>query len=214
MKKLTTLSILFIFLLTACGASGGTSGGPSSPGNPAAQAVPLAEQLAVGILKLDGTPQAITSDQAKQLIPLWQVYKDLSSSDTSSQQEVDALVTQIQETLTAEQNKAITDMNLTRQDVFDTLQQLGISFGGGRQGGASANGTQTPRNGGGGGGFPGGDGGGFPGGGGGGGGQPPSAQQIATFQASGGAAGGGGFNRIPSGLLDAVIALLQKVAAP
>ena len=213
-KTLITILILFTLTLTACSASnaqaenpdGNTSGGGN--GNSFGTApLPLASELVVGTFKLEGTPNAVTADEAAQLLPLWQTYKDLSTSTSAAPQEIDALAQQIQETLTPAQAQAITDMKLTRQDLFKTMQELGI---------ASANrpnASGTPRPGGGngfgGGGVPGG---GAPGGGQGfNNGQNLSPQQIATFQARRSQNGGSGqFNRIPSGLFDALIKLLQS----
>ena len=213
-KTLITILILFTLTLTACSASnaqaenpdGNTSGGGN--GNSFGTApLPLASELVVGTFKLEGTPNAVTADEAAQLLPLWQTYKDLSTSTSAAPQEIDALAQQIQETLTPAQAQAITDMKLTRQDLFKTMQELGI---------ASANrpnASGTPRPGGGNG-F---GGGGVPGGGAPGGGQGVnnvqnlSPQQIATFQARRSQNGGSGqFSRIPSGLFDALIKLLQS----
>ena len=207
MRRMTlALVIIFSLTLTACGVSSPEPSGSNSQNGFATGALPESTQLIIGILKLDGTPQAVTPDQARQLIPLWQVYKDLANSDNVAQPEIDALVTQIQETLTPNQTQAIAEMKLTLQDMADTMQKMGIAFGRG----ATASGTQTPGNGGGG--FPGGGGSGFPGGGQGNG-QQPSQQQIATFPAER-TQGSGGFNRTPVGLIDALIEYLQRTAGP
>jgi hypothetical protein len=202
MKKNFITILLITLILTACGASNATA--TDSNGNfGTAAPLPLAMQLVVGTFKLEGTDNAVTADQAAKLLPLWQVYKDLSASTSAAQEEVDALAEQIQETMTPEQVQAITDMKLTRREIFQTMQDLGI---------ASANrpnASGTPRPGGGGNGF---GGGGGPGGGQGfNNGQNLSAQQIATFQARRAQNGGSGqFNRIPPALYDALINLLQS----
>jgi hypothetical protein len=224
-KTLIPILILFSITLTACGASsaqaanptgntngnGGGAGGGNGNFSGTPTPLPLASELVIGTFKLEGTANAVTADEAAKLIPLWQVYKDLSASTSAAQAEIDALATQIQGTMTPEQVKAITDLKLTRQDEFKTMQDLGISFGN------RPNASGTPRPGGGGGG----GGGGFPGGGGGGGGVPGaggggnngqnlSPAQIATFQARRAQGGGGQFNRIPGPLYDALIKLLQS----
>jgi hypothetical protein len=56
----------------------------------------------------------------------WQVYQELSQSDTAAQAEIDGLVEQIEETMTADQMQAITAMNITQQDVFTAMQ--GVAF--------------------------------------------------------------------------------------
>jgi hypothetical protein len=227
--------LVLIIVLAACGAKpgsttgqGGGSGAPAANGTPGAgfntRPLPLAESLLIGTFKLSGTSSALTPTQAAALVPLWQAYAQLTSSNTAAQAEVDAVVSQIQSTMTPQQVQAITAMKLTRQDLFTTMSSLGLSNGFGN----NANGTPgfrgTPRaGGGGGGGFPGGGGGGggFPGGGGvpGGGGGVPG---------TGGTGGTGGTrptanptqialraqfaNRIPQPLMDALIAMLQKTA--
>jgi hypothetical protein len=205
-KTFITILILFMLTLTACGASS-TSQANSNDRNNSAP-LPLAMQLVVGTFKLEGTDKAVTAEEAAKLIPLWQVYKDLSVSTSAAQEEIDGLASQIQETMTPEQVQAITDMKLTRREIFQTMQDLGI---------ASANRpttSGTPRAGGGGGGFPGGGPGGPPVGGGGQGfnnGQNLSPAQIATLQARRSQNGGSGqFNRIPPALYDALIKLLQS----
>lgn len=83
---LINLITIFTILLTGCSsasvamvsASNGLSG---------------ATKLALGTLKLEGTSQAVTAAQAAELLTLWEGYKSLSNSNTSSQVELDALVT-------------------------------------------------------------------------------------------------------------------------
>jgi uncharacterized membrane protein YgcG len=215
MKKAITFSVLTIFalILTACGSSASAQGNNASGQSNGNSSTPLPEsaKLLIGTLKLDGTPQAVTAQQAAQLIPLWQLLESLETSNTAASQEVDATVQQIQSAMTTEQIQAIDGMNITRRDEFTTLQQMGL---------VPANASGTPAPGGrtqgqGGGGFGGGGfgGGGFGGGGnpgGGGGGQGNrtfNPSQIATAQAA--RAAGGGANRLPSTLIDALIKYLQ-----
>jgi hypothetical protein len=225
-KTLVTILILFALTLTACGAtnaqavnpagnasSNGTSTGGGNGNSFNTAPLPLAMKLVVGTFKLEGTANAVTADQAAQLLPLWQVYKDLSVSTSAAQEEIDALADQIQGTMTPEQVQAITDMNLTRREIFQTMQDLGIESGNR----PNASGTPRPNSGQGGSFQGGGPGGGPPGGGPGGGqgfnnGQNLSPQQIATFQARRTQNGGGNgqLNRIPPALFDALIKLLQS----
>ena len=212
MKKiiLTTLMLLGLSL-TACSP---TSGGANPD-------LPITTQLVVGTMKLDGTEQEVTSEQAAELLPLWQVYSELSVSDTVAQEELDALVEQIQDALTTEQMKTITDMQLTRQDTFALMQKEGINPGGGpglsaeqiatAQAGRGSGSGFTPPDGGG---FAPPDGaGGFPGGTGqGSGGQSLSPEQIATAQ-GGRASGVGDPNRIPTALIDLLIKYLEDRAS-
>lgn len=122
--KPSTLSILMIagILLTACSSS------PTGASIVAMNtSLPLETQIAVGTLKLAGTDQEITVEQARDLLVYWEVYKDLGQSQTAAQAEVDGLVAQIQETMTSNQLKAIADMNLTQQDVNASMQ--GVTAG-------------------------------------------------------------------------------------
>lgn len=212
-KIILPLFLISIFLLSACG--GATTA--TAQGNANQQGLPLSEKLAIGTLKLEGTGSAISAKQAADLLPLWQVYSSLITSDTAAQEEKDALAEQIQETMSSDQVKGIEAMNLSQRDVFASMQQLGITTSQ-----VSANGTPQPN---GGGAFPGGGqfiggGGAFPGGGnftgggnrnGGGNGTQLSPQQIATAQARR-AANGGGFNnnRLLTPLVEAVIKLLES----
>jgi hypothetical protein len=44
---------------------------------------------------------AVTAEQAQELLPLWETLKVLESSDTAATQEKDALIEQIQETMSS-----------------------------------------------------------------------------------------------------------------
>ena len=171
-------------------------------------------KLAIGTLKLEGTENAITPEQASDLLPLWQVYLSLVDSDTAAQAEIDGLVDQISTTLTDSQHQAIDDMQLSQPDMMSVMQEMGISMGNRPQ---SASDSEQSGNSGG---FPGGgdgfappDGGGMPSGDMPSGGNMPtlSEDQIATAQASGGAPGMG--SSIPTPLIEAVIEYLQKTAS-
>jgi hypothetical protein len=121
--KRTALSILTIFAiaLTACSAlSNGASISSAQTGNK----LSTATQLVVGTLKLEGTTQEITAEQARELSIYWYVYDELSRSDTAAQEEIDGLVDQIQESMTSEQLQAISDMQLTQQDVSNVTYEL------------------------------------------------------------------------------------------
>jgi hypothetical protein len=74
------------------------------------------------MLKLDGTTQDVTVEQAEQLLLYWQVYKELSQSETAAQDKIDGLIAQIQETMTDDQMQAIRDMDVTQQDVFTATE--------------------------------------------------------------------------------------------
>jgi hypothetical protein len=225
MKKITlTIFTILVLTLTACGgASNNPQAGPADPVSSSENTLPLSTQLLIGTFKLEDTDLAVTAEQANELIPLWQVLQSISSSDTAAQEEMDALVEQIQETMTAEQVQAIEAMNLTSQDMFTIMQEQGLGGGGPMmtQGtpAAGSNGEfPAPPAGGGdfigpaGGGPPGGGGG--PGGGGPSGGQGLSPDQIATAQARRAENGGSTFrfNGTPAPLIEALVKFLQGKA--
>lgn len=218
MKKTTlaVLSILVVLTLTACGAaSNDPQADPAKLTDSYADAISVSSQLLVGAFELEGTDLAVTPEQAGELLPLWQVLQSLSASDSTAQAEMDALVDQIEETMTPEQIQAIKAMNLTQEDMFAMLQERGL----GGQGGSAVSGGGTmpvpptgsdgqpyvPGSGGG----PGG-GGGF----GGGQGQGLTPEQIATAQARRAEEGGGlRLLNTPAPLIEALIQLLEDRAA-
>jgi hypothetical protein len=121
--KLTILcTLLFIVAILLGGCSGEAAATVS-----ASNGLSTATRLALGTLKLEGTDQAVTVSQATELLTLWQGYQSLSSNDTASAVELDALEEQIQSTMTAEQIKAIDALDLTDQSVSDLMQSLGDS---------------------------------------------------------------------------------------
>jgi uncharacterized lipoprotein YehR (DUF1307 family) len=227
MKKLiiTIIIAILVLALTACGSSNTASNrqqfSSNQSGNATTAELPLASKLVIGSFKLEKTDNAITAKQAAELLPLWQVYQQLSTSDTAAQEEITALAEQIQETMTADQMKAIDGMSLTRRDMFTFMQEQGIQFSNNRQQAGQGNSTRSnngnfPQPGGGGDFFvrpatsngSGGGGGGF------GGGQGFSPQQIATAQARRTANGGSSFrlDGTPTPLIEAFVKLLQEKA--
>lgn len=122
-RNALTLLMVFAIALTACGTSSASIPANATAGNN----LPAISQIAVGTLKLAGTQQDVTTDQAKDLLVMWKVYEEISQSSTSAQEEVDALADQIQETMTTAQMQAITDMNLTQQDVFAAMQSADVN---------------------------------------------------------------------------------------
>jgi len=140
-KTITLISILMIlFGLTACGSGAANA----DPGTAQAadsllptdydNALPATTQLVVGTLKLDGTANEVDLQTATELLPLWQAAKSLSSSDSTAPEELNALFKQIEETMTPDQIQAIEAMKLTRDDMTQVFQQMGMNSaaGGGR----------------------------------------------------------------------------------
>lgn len=106
-----TLLLLLIMALILAGCGGSTSDAASQASNSQSEAgmpapagstgeLTTALQVAIG--------NAVTAGQAAELLPLWQTLQVLYSSDTAAALEIDALTSQIQDTMTAEQMQAIT----------------------------------------------------------------------------------------------------------
>ena len=210
MKKFIFSSVAMLAItLAACTTS--TAGTPTGS---TSDDLPTETQLAVGTLKLAGTDQDVTADQAKELVVYWEVYKDLSQSETAAQAELDGLTAQIQETMTDVQMKAITDMNITQQDVLTSMQGValvasnssdstvslpsGSASGGGMPAGGPADGGVPP------------DGGGMPA-------EMGGAAQVSGIgqsQNTQASSGSTVIAEVPAALVEAVIqALQQKIAA-
>lgn len=121
--------LLIAFILSGC--SGGTAAATTAVQSAAAigQTLTLNEKLAAGTLKLEGSDLAVTTEQAKELLPLWKAVKTLSSSDTASQLEIEAVYQQIQDTLTAEQLASIEALDLSGSNMQQLMTDLGIEAG-------------------------------------------------------------------------------------
>jgi hypothetical protein len=90
------------------------------------QALPVSSQLALGIYRLEETADAVTPEQAKALLPLWQA---LQSESLESEAETNAVLKQIEGALASEQLSAIAEMQLTRESLGQWMQERGVEFG-------------------------------------------------------------------------------------
>lgn len=136
MKAFRFLIILSIpiFLLFACAPVAEVA--PAAPTSIAGEylatdyddAASLRNQLAFGILKLDGTPNAVTSEQAGKLVPLWQAIVALSGDTTTADEELTAVQDQIVEALTPEQLQSIAAMKITNAGLDVFYAEYGIVF--------------------------------------------------------------------------------------
>jgi uncharacterized membrane protein YgcG len=137
-KKIVAVLLALVLLagLTACAvfnsagtdqsaASGNTRGQQFEPAS-----MPVEMKLAIGTLKLEGTQNAVTAEQAKNLLPLRQALKSISTSDNAAQEEINALYTQIEESMSADQVKAIEDLTWTQEDLAALRETYGIQSGG------------------------------------------------------------------------------------
>jgi hypothetical protein len=226
MNKKRILSLiavsLFAILLAGCGTAKAVSTSTSSDRLNASYtgALPVETQLVLGTLKLEGTSLAVDSAAAAKLVPLYSLLQQMTASGTSAQAEIDAVLDQIQGTMTPDQIHAIAAMKLTQTDLQSYLGQNGksaqvssgtpassSSSGGGFP--ADPGGGGVPPSGGGGpsGGAPGDGAGGVPAGGSG---SSLSQNQIATLQAQKTGTPGFSGSGTPAFLVNQLIQLLQK----
>lgn len=87
-------------------------------------ALDVSSQLALGTMKLEGTANAVTPDQAAALLPLWQALQ----GGVTAQMEVNAVLAQIERTMTQEQLEAIAAMQLTTDDLAAWAEENGVSM--------------------------------------------------------------------------------------
>jgi hypothetical protein len=113
-------SLLLVFALAGCQSMAGSTSQPAAAQTSAVQA-----KLAAGTLMLEGTGQAVTAEQAADLLPLWKAVKSLSKSSTTSAVEMQALYDQITETMTADQVQAIKGMSLSQDDMASLMSKYG-----------------------------------------------------------------------------------------
>src|SRR3989304_6180795 len=129
MKHLTLVTLtLVLALLTACSTPATATPAPSSgEATPVAvvaadstptpfaaaylsieyaDAASLRNQLAFGALRLEGTATAVTPEQARPLLPLWQAIVALSGSETTAEEELTAVQNQIAEAMAPAQMQA------------------------------------------------------------------------------------------------------------
>ena len=130
-------SFCLILVLAACSALqpvGQADNQPASNPNPQEQLQKtngqppdsLQARLAIGLLKLEGSPQALTADQASQLLPHWQTIKTLYAANPPSKTALDNEYQQVEKILTADQTQAIKNLPLTFNNILDLMKSLGI----------------------------------------------------------------------------------------
>ncbi len=116
--------VIVSLVLSACKASS-TNNKNGTTTSQSGASLSEVNMLLVGSLKLEGTENAISAEEAGQLLPLWQAYRSLSTSQTAAQEEVNGLLKQIQSTMTLQQTEAIKAMNLTSDDMQQLMQSMG-----------------------------------------------------------------------------------------
>jgi hypothetical protein len=127
--------ILAAALLAGCGGDASSPAGQGTEGAAPALALagageeatlPDSSRLALGTLKLEGTANAVTAEQASKLLPLWQA---LQGGALQNEAETAAVLKQIQGLLTAEQLAAIDAMQLGAEDLASWMQEQGMEYG-------------------------------------------------------------------------------------
>ena len=88
-------------------------------------ALPASSQLALGTFELEDSTQAVTPDQAKTLLPLWQA---IQGGALQNDAETNAVLKQIEGAMTAEQLAAIAAMQLGGEDMGAWMQAQGLNF--------------------------------------------------------------------------------------
>jgi hypothetical protein len=160
------LVAILALVSTACASSTAAGTSPtvsaeSATNNPGEISVEPIFQLAIGTMLLEDSQLAVGSEQAAQLLPLWQVYNNLTNSDTTAQAEIDAIEKQIKDSMLPEQMAAIQEMGINNESMRQLFESLGLEpgFGGrmGSQGTPESETGELP--------FQGGEGGSIPGGG-------------------------------------------------
>ncbi len=131
MKKwmFVTIVVSLVLVLTACGSTQNLKASASSTSS-----LSLEGQLLVGTFKLENTSLAVTHEQAATLIPLWEALQSLASSNSAASQEVDAVVSQIESSMSKQQVSSIIAMKLTQQDLAATAIETGTSYTGSSSG--------------------------------------------------------------------------------
>jgi hypothetical protein len=96
----------------------------------------------IGILKLEGTSQAVDAAEAKELIPLFQALKTLSTNNNTAADEISALNKQIKNSLNSDQIAAIEKMTFTSADLRTLMQENGLQNSGSSNSGTASS-TRT-----------------------------------------------------------------------
>ena len=143
MKHLTlaSLALSAALLFSACGAPAPTAtpAGASTDATPTpfaaaylntdyADAASLRNQLAFGVLRLEGTANAVTPEQAGALLPLWQAIVTLTGASTAAEAELTAVQNQIVEAMAPDQLQAVAALQITNADLSAFYAEHGVAL--------------------------------------------------------------------------------------
>lgn len=135
-KALIWIGILSLLVLVACGAGSSSGNGATtavtttqnSPAGAAVQALGTGElstqaKLALGVLQLETTADAVTAEQGNTMLPYWRTLQALIESGTAADVEIEAVLKPIQNALTAAQLDAINSMDISADTIQSVLAQ-------------------------------------------------------------------------------------------
>lgn len=140
--RIVLLSFVLVLMIALAACGGQAAPAPAAGQAPAAVTTPSAtgpltdtypdatsirNQLALGIIRLEGTPDAVTTEQARALLPLWQAMRTLTASSTAATAEVAAVQSQITAGLTPAQLTAIAALQLTNADLQAYYVEIGVA---------------------------------------------------------------------------------------
>lgn len=131
-KYLLICSLLILFAGTGCTpAAAADTGAENAPSDAAAGEVLANDNLllALGMLALEDTQYPLSADQAADLLPLWKAAQSLSTSQTITVEEFQAIFNQIEATLTPEQLAEIESLDLTPEAITELSERYGLTFG-------------------------------------------------------------------------------------
>jgi hypothetical protein len=134
MKKnlMITATLILMGILAACSLPFSSSSSTSTRASQNSaladpSKLPIESKMAIGILKLEGTDQAVDSTQAKDLLPLFMALKTLSTNNNTAPEELTALNKQIKNTMKADQITTIEKMTITSEEVRTLIANNGAS---------------------------------------------------------------------------------------
>ena len=151
--RITLVLVLVVTALAGCGGSQATPASePVSIGGSEAYAsavldasysgaLDVGSQLALGTIRLEETENGVTPQQATALLPLWQALQ----GGVTAQAEVNAVLKQVEGTMTQEQLEAVAAMQLTQEDLRAWMQEQGLGMGGGFFSGAGGDMSEEER---------------------------------------------------------------------